>query len=287
MRGEFIGIWSETWREIWLPLIDQSPGDDYGAAPDDVFCELYRTLAGDPKRPGALRETPSVENLADILDDPVQSREAFEGVTAADLADERAIVGFFESAHDALEELGGDELTNHYFLLLSGFIDKFSLRYDLRRPCTLCPTLPGLFSSLLRSLTLLGDNDENVARRLRDFREALQDLRLGQSVGRFSNCVTKQVMLLEAIASASGCSGSDLRALAASIVDWPHPAVRSSLLNLYGFTSDFPGMRHGTPSTGMTREVNLRDLIAVSVLLAGFTPYLSGSLDAEVMYRGA
>ena len=22
MRGEFIGVWSETWREIWLPLGD-------------------------------------------------------------------------------------------------------------------------------------------------------------------------------------------------------------------------------------------------------------------------
>jgi len=21
MRGEFIGVWSETWRELWLPLI--------------------------------------------------------------------------------------------------------------------------------------------------------------------------------------------------------------------------------------------------------------------------
>ena len=44
---------------------------------------------------------------------------------------------------------GGDQaLSNRYFNLLSGFIDKFSLRYDLRRPCMLCPTLPGLFASL-------------------------------------------------------------------------------------------------------------------------------------------
>lgn len=24
MRGEFIGVWSETWREIWLPLVDHA-----------------------------------------------------------------------------------------------------------------------------------------------------------------------------------------------------------------------------------------------------------------------
>ena len=28
MRGEFIGVWSETWREIWLPLIEQPFGED-------------------------------------------------------------------------------------------------------------------------------------------------------------------------------------------------------------------------------------------------------------------
>ena len=49
-------------------------------------------------------------------------------------------------------ELVGDELSNRYFNLLAGFIDKFSLGYDLRRPCTLCPTLPGVFASLVRDL---------------------------------------------------------------------------------------------------------------------------------------
>ena len=39
MRGEFIGVWSETWREIWLPLIDHED------VAEDIFCELYRELA--------------------------------------------------------------------------------------------------------------------------------------------------------------------------------------------------------------------------------------------------
>src|SRR5437867_3393540 len=100
MRGEFLGVWSETWREIWLPLIDH---DD---VPEDIFCELYREFAK------ALKSRPSVEDLADIIDDPLQSREAFERTTSEDLAGERALIGFVESAHDALDELGGDELTN-------------------------------------------------------------------------------------------------------------------------------------------------------------------------------
>lgn len=93
MRGEFMGVWSETWREIWLPLIDH---DD---VPEDIFCELYRALAP------TLRNQPSVEALADIIDNPVQSREAFEKTGANDFAGERALVAFLEAAHSALDEL--------------------------------------------------------------------------------------------------------------------------------------------------------------------------------------
>jgi hypothetical protein len=281
MRSEFIGVWSETWRDIWHPLIEEPLGENDESAPEDLFCELYRALAP------ALSPRPSIEDLADIIDNPVQSREAFEATTGSDLCGERALVGFFEAAHDSLEELGGDALTNRYFNLLAGFIDKFSLRYDLRRPCVLCPTLPGMFTGLLRELDALSITDQNTGRRLRDFKEAVQDLRLGPTEGRVSNCIMKQVMFLEAVAAASGqVAGSDLGALCKALEDWPHPAVRQSLLNLYGFASDFPGVRHGTPSSGMKRDIDMRDMVAMSILLAGFTPYLSNLINPDLVYRG-
>ena len=92
MRGELIGVWSETWREIWLPLIEQPLAEDDEGLPEDIFCELYRAL--EP----ALSPRPSVENLADIVGNPAQSREAFEETTANDLAGERVLVDFFEAA---------------------------------------------------------------------------------------------------------------------------------------------------------------------------------------------
>ena len=45
MRGEVIGVWSETWQEIWLPLIDEPLGESEEGVPEDIFCELYRELA--------------------------------------------------------------------------------------------------------------------------------------------------------------------------------------------------------------------------------------------------
>ena len=68
MRGEFIGVWSDTWREIWKVL------SMHEQAPEDLFCELYRELVP------ALKIQPSVEALADIIGDPAQSQDAFKNI---------------------------------------------------------------------------------------------------------------------------------------------------------------------------------------------------------------
>jgi len=275
MRGEFIGVWSETWREIWLPLIDRD------GVPEDIFCELYRELAR------ALKDKPSVEVLADIIDNPVQSREAFAKTGANDFAGERALVAFLEAAHSALDELAGDELSNRYFNLLAGFIDKFSLRYDLRRPCTLCPTLPGVFASLVRDLRALASQDAHLDALMKDFENAVRDLRHDRSDGRIKTCIQKQVKLLEAIGRTTpGITEGELSGICNQVTTWPHGAIKASLKNLYGFACDYPGIRHGGNPAGALRAVDMRDMVAMSILLAGFTPYLAAQLDANVVYRG-
>ena len=276
MRGELIGVWSETWREIWLPLIDHQD------APEDISCELYREL------PRALRSPPSLEDLADIIGNPVQSREAFEATTANDLAGERVLVDFFEAAHDALEELGGDELTNRYFNRLSGFLDKFSLRYDLRRPCILCPTLPGVFASLVRDLRALTNQDPHLDALMKDFEDAVRDLRHDSSERRIKTCIQKQVNLLEAIGSAStGVTGTTLGAICNQVGTWPHEKLKEAMKNLYGFASDYPGIRHGGTAASALRAVDMRDMVAMSILLTGFTPYLERRLSADAIFGGS
>ncbi len=235
MRGEFIGVWSETWREIW---------DDLAAhetATNDLFCELYRELAT------ALKAPPSAQGLADAIDDPVQGRKAFEETTAKDLSGERRLVAFLENAHAILDDLGGDPLANHYFNLLAAFIDKFNLRYDLRRPCTLCPTLSGVFASLLRDLRAVTSHDANLDSLMKEFEDAVRDLRYGCSDGRIKTCISKQFMLLEALgAVCPGVTRATLGDMCDQLESWPHAAIRESLKKLYGFASDYPGIRHGT-----------------------------------------
>lgn len=276
MRCEFIVVWSETWREIWLPLIDHED------VPEDIFCELYRALAP------ALKRQPSVEALADIIDNPAQSRETFERTGTDDFAGERALVAFFEAAHAALDEFAGDELSNRYFNLLAGFVDKFSLRYDLRRPCTLCPTLPGVFASLVGDLRVLAGQDPHLDALMKEFENAVRDLRDGCSDGRIKTCIQKQVNLLEAIGrTAPGVTEAELSGICNQVTTWPHSAIKAALKNLYGFTCDYPGIRHGGNPAGALRAVDMRDMVAMSILLAGFTPYLATQLNADFVYRGA
>lgn len=276
MRGEFICVWPETWREIW-ELLSLPEG-----APDDLYCELYREFAA------VLKTKPSIEELAGIIDSPERSIEAFKRGCSKDLLGERSVVSFLEDAHSVLDDLGGDPLSNHYFNLLSAFIERFSLRYDLRRPCTLCPTLPGVFASLLHDLHDVTSRDAHLAALMGDFENALRDLRSDCSDGRIKTCIQKQVNLLEAMGRACpGVTQTTLGAICDQVTTWPHQKVKEAMKNLYGFTSDYPGIRHGGTPTSAIRAIDMRDMVAVSILLAGFVPYLTHQLDPDIVYRGA
>lgn len=288
MRGEFIGVWSETWREIWLPLSDEPLGEDKDDVPSDIFCELYRALAGDLNQPGSLKKIPSIQEVADILDSPIQSREAFEGIRPEDIVGERALVAFFEATYDALEDIGGDELTNRYFILLTSFIEKFSLRYDLRRPCILYPTLQGVFASLVRDLRILTGQDPHLDGLMKDFEGAVRDLRHDRSDRRIKTCIQKQINLLEAIGRAfPGVKGKTLGAISDQVGTWPHEKLKAAMKDLYGFTCDYPGIRHGGTSASALRSLDMRDMVAMSILLMGFTPYLESRINAGAIFGGS
>ena len=282
MRGEFLGVWSETWQEIWVPLVEEPLREGEDGLPDDIFCDLYRELAK------ALKARPSIEALAAIIDDPRQSREEFARTGSEHISGEIALVGFFESVHGALEEYensGDDTLSNRYFNLIAAFLEKYSLRYDLRRPCVLCPTLTGMFASLLRDLRSLTSQDPHVNQLMQDYEDAVRDLRFGCTDSRIKTCIGKQFMLLEAIGALDpGVTKNTLGDMCDQVTSWPHATIKESLKKLYGFASDYPGIRHGSRARGALRAIDLRDMVAMSILLAGFTPYLEQRLSAEAIY---
>lgn len=274
MRGEFIAVWSETWRDIWVPLTDS---DDIE---DDIFSELYRELAK------ALKKHVSLEQLAEMFDSPNQSQIAFQKTVAEDFAGERSLVHFLESVYDVLDEFSGETLSTHYFGLLTIFIEKFNLRYALRRPCTLCPTLPGIFSSLMQDLHVVTSKDDHLSVLMEDFESSVRDLRIDYSEGRIKTCIQKQVNLLEGLGSVHPKVNKHvLSEICKQIDSWPHPCIKEAIEKLYGFASDYPGIRHAGNRKSMLRKIEMRDLISISILLVGFAPYLSDEIVAEEIYR--
>ena len=271
MLGDFSGVWPETWRAIWLPLAEEE------SSPPDLFCELYRELGN------ALYERPTIEALADVIDDPAQSWSAFEFSATYKFASEKALVRFFESVFEVLVDLGGDELANRYFCLLSAFIEKYNLGYSLRRPCELSPTLPGMFADLANSLKQLASRDEHLAALYRAHEEAIRDLRFGATEERIKTCISKQVNLMEAIAAtADEVTKLTLGDMCDQLQFWPHATIRESLKKLYGFASNYPGIRHAGNPASQLRPIEHRDLAALSILLMGYSPYLTSALKTNL-----
>lgn len=280
MRGEFLPVWSETWRDVWSKLAKHPD------APEDLFSELYRELAQ------AFGLQPTPEALADILGDPARARVAFRRVKDSQLPNERAIVDFLERAFVVALDLGGDPLANRYFTLVEAFLTKFSLRYDLRRPFTLHPTLSGVFARMVTELKTVTRADAHLHQLMGDFEDAVRDLRYDTAPARIKACISRQMNLLEAIGqhcpivteNTLGRICDQLGTLPNAV--WPHDKVRDAMKDLYKFASDYPGIRHGGTPASARRDIEMRDMVAISVLLAGFTPYLSHQVDSNIIYRG-
>jgi len=82
-----------------------------------------------------------------------------------------------------------------------------------------------------------------------------------------------------------GVTQNTIGAICNQLNTWPHEKIKEAMKSLYGFTCDYPGIRHaGTPAHAL-RIIDMRDMVAISILLAGFTPYLTDLLDADSIYR--
>ena len=123
---------------------------------------------------------------------------------------------------------------------------------------------------------------------MKEFEAAVRDLRHDGCDGRIKTCIQKQVNLLEAVGGAAcGATGTTLGAIGNRVGTWPHDKLKEAMKNLYGFTSDYPGIRHGGRPVSALRAVDMRDMVAISILLTGFTPYLESRLSADAIFGGS
>lgn len=311
MRGELLPVLGDTWQGIWQPL------SEHADAPRDLFAELFREFVAEPKAPeqpppppadaydqaGRLIRAEDIQALNAYAVERAEYEEKlaeFQEATAGNGADiafrrhvsasinsEQAAVAALERAHDVIDGFDIEALRNHYFLLVEQFLEKFSLRYDLRRPFALQPTMTGIFAGLVRELREITRQDAHLHALMIDFEDSVRDLRAGATQNRIKTCIQKQVNLLEAMgAMCPAVTENTLGRICDQVGSWPHFRVKESMKSLYKFASDYPGIRHaGTPGNAL-RAIEMKDMVAMTVLLAGFVPYLSHQMNSDSVYRG-
>mgnify|MGYP006959304734 CR=1 FL=1 len=311
MKGELLTAWPYMWSDIWVRLYETQ------GTPVELFSELYAALMPKPRAPVA-PPAPTIfdadgnmsdpaEIAADAaykleLEDYTKRRLAYEqALTAkpeearawlrerlqATLVTEADAILALEKAFLTIEDIGGDALSNRYVTLVEAFLAKYNLRYDLRRPFSLHPTLTGVFAQLVAQLKATTMTDAHLNGVMSDFEDAFRDLKAGSTPARIKACISRQANLLEAIGQiAPNVTGNTLGAICDQVGTWPHEKLKESIKCVYKFSNEYPGVRHaGTPATQI-REIELRDLIAVSVVLTGFAPYLTDRLNVQGIYGG-
>jgi hypothetical protein len=252
MLGELGQVWPSAWVEIWVPLLHHP---EFG---DDLARDLFREHMPEPRSARAATELSenelsklqtAIRVHEETAASAVKARAALKRAWFKNPKEEVVAIAFLEKSYSIFEEYNDGNYANDYFNRVDQFLKRYSLRYDLRRPLTLHPTLTGIFASLVKELRSISLQDAHLQNLLNEFEEALRDLKADLSQARIKTCLQKQFNLLEAVGRTfPGVTHQTLGDICGQVSSWPHATIREALRRLYGFRSDYPGLGHaGNP----------------------------------------
>lgn len=292
MMGDLGPICDEFYSRLWFPLSQQS------SHRAEFWTELFGRYAkhitqGQRFRISGLTDAELINGTFGLhewitsggyVDASTQDEVAEDilgKVQASHFDSEANIVLFLEDAYQMCLELEGDELASVDFNLTEALLDRFNCRYELRTPYRLCPCMRGLVAGLLAETNEVVKQSPNLTKLKRELDESFRDLRMGCDEGRIKTCLSRQYMFIEALADYSSSKNGRTLGEALKTCDWPHTVMRSLGGNLYGLRSDYPGLGHGSNSSGVLRDIDTRDLLGVSLMLSGLIPYVSTHVAIE------
>lgn len=275
MGGRFQDAWQFMWSEVWLPL------EQVEDAPLEMYCDLYVELAK------AYRKAPTPTDFDTVANAPALARKTLESTVADQLREENSIASFLENAYDVLVETGNAELPRAYKELIERFLEARNLRYKVVAPFQIRAHIPGVFSALMNDVLALAEGDQELSEAASEFEHAFTALVHSQVETDMKTCIQKASMLVEAIASACpDARGATLADFCDSVGCWPHAAIREAVKKLYGFCSDYPGIRHRvTRKRGRLRQLEMRDSIIVPLLLLTASGYFGSNAGLMATLR--
>ena len=269
MRGEFSPIWQSLWPILWRPLLKNSPHED-------LPCEYSRALLLFQDS----RVDLSDPHFVDAVSEPEKGWSFFRDTIRKIKLSETELVALIRSLHGYLCDFDDVE-ANRFKSAVSELIERFSLRYEVREPLVLVPTLPGIYARMMRSLKSALPAGSPERELYDDFSESIADYLERPTTGRLKTTFVKNFNLLEALAvDRQEVDAGTLGACARQMGSFPHQTFGAALSQLYGFRSDQPGINHGRLATP-TRQLNKKDFVAIHTILLGFMPYILDGLPLD------
>lgn len=275
MRGRLIDAWQYAWGEIWLKL-EELP-DVYLDIYTDLYVELAKALkpAGDEQAQLKFNTEFNV-----IANDSKLARDFLMTVKGVTFRSDPALARFFSDALDVYEESGNPELPQEFIRLTKEFVACHNLRYRVVEPFRLQPHLPGVFAALFAELADFSASNAQLAGAMADFEHSFDLLSKSHKESDMKSCIHKACMFVECLGAVKpGAKGKTLGDLCVNIDCWPHKAVRGAVSSLYGFCSDYPGIRHNISSGGQIRPLQVKDSVLVTLLLLAASGYFKDNMN--------
>jgi len=280
MRGSIRQAWGSAWSDIWTPLAEHVD------APRELFMELYPELAKAFRAtaPEALdadgpdSPSPSTDETSDFFDvanDPELAARRFSEVGPEAFASDRALVRFFREAYLIIEDFGSAALNDEYVRLLAAFFSRYNLRLRVVVPFEIVPEVAAMFQVLVEEVGKQAHTNPHLNTLGNHLESAFAALSRDGATPDVHQCILQACNYVEGIAGAApGMQPGPLGTLIKRLDVWPHATIREALSSLYGFCSDYPGIRHAGNPAGQLRELSVKDALVIPMLLVAFSGYL-------------
>ena len=268
MIGSLRENWKHTWKAIWSRL------DKSTKSPDDLFIRLY------PVGRPLLVKLPGPQQESGIFNDPLLARAFFRQLSSTSFSGDQPIITLLENTDQILKAYDED-LSNFYRVKCRDFLTTYNLPYRICDNFVIRLKLVGPIASLYEELRRVNSEDPHLERLLEDFEKLFHvycrnrdELFLRKCLDAFANYYDGLIRrTLSDPASKAKFGG-----LTKDLKTWPHGGVRSAINNLYGFCSDFPGIRHGGNPKGQMRTLREIDAAALGAFFLGFSGYLTDEI---------
>jgi hypothetical protein len=222
---------------------------------------------------------PTREEYEVIHNDPEKARHAFRRLKGTDFKSESDIVGFLEAIYATITDLRIVGLGERYKQLIKNFLSRFNLRYRLVEPFKLRSLLPGSFSGLYAELEKLNSTNPYLAELMDNFEHSFDAYARSHQQADLIASILRASLYAEGLASIVARSTGNLGSLCDTLHCWPHNTVKEALKKLFGFCSDYPGIRHSGNPAAQLRGLDGRDMVLLSVLLFSFSGFFPDSLN--------